>query len=212
MPAALKIRMTGDWKRAVSDMGQARARMAMAIDKAVAQEAHEVRKEIIQGIRKQAPAGHRFQALSKLALAIRKARGFRGSKALIRTAALINSIAVKRAGKGRYFVGVLRGGKSRDGTSLTHIAAIHEKGSTHVVRVTPKMRRFLMLMLRKAGILGRRKKKGFASTVQKRVMVVRIPARPFMQPVIDKVAKDPAAIRRRLGQRMAKLLGYTLGK
>lgn len=212
MPAALKLRLSGDWQRAVRDLGQARARITMAIDKSVAQEAHAARKEIIQGVRQQAPAGQRFEALSKLALAIRRARGFRGSKALMRTGALVGSIAVKRAGKGRYFVGVLRGGKSRDGELLTHIAEIHEKGSTHVVRVTPKMRRFLMAMLRKAGVLLRRKRKGFQSSVQKRVMVIRIPARPFMQPVFDKIASNPVLLRRRLSQRMAKLLGYTLGK
>ena len=210
MAAALKIRLSGDWKAAINDVTKAQARLNLAIDRAVMQEAHDVRKQIIEGIRKQAPAGQRFVALSKLALAIRRARGFRGSKALIRTGALVNSIAVKRVAKGKYFVGVLRGRKSRDGTAMMHIASVQERGSTHVVRVTPKMRRFLMAMLRKAGVLGR--SRAGASQLQKRVMIVRIPARPFMQPVIDKVAGDRAALRRRVGMRIAKTLGYTLGK
>lgn len=213
MPAALKLRLTGNWQRAMSDLRDAGARMSLSIDRAVAQEAHDARKQIVQGIRSQQPAGQRFERLSRLALAIRRARGFRGTKALIRTSALIGSVNVKRAGKGRYFVGVLRGGKSREGEMLTTIAEIQEKGSTHVVRVTPKMRRFLMMQLRRAGVLQRRRRgSGFQSSIQKRVMVIRIPARPFMQPVFDSIASNPVALRRRLGQRMAKLLGYTLGR
>lgn len=217
--------MMGDWSAAVRVVTHSRANLSAAIDKAVAMEAHHARAAVIRGIQKQAPAGKTFQKLSVLTREIRKAKGFKGSKALIRSGALLQSIAVRKRSQGHYFMGVIRGAKTKDGTEIADIAGIQEHGATFVIRVTPKMRRFLMAMLRKVGRLDKRKRRpksggrqqaGVAddsgSSIGKRFMVVKIPARPFIKPVIDEIASDPIGVRKRLEARVSRTLGYKLGK
>lgn len=205
----IKMRMKGAWKAAMNDLRTARTRFPRAIDKSVAQEAQMARKMIIDGIREQAPAGKRFLPLSRLTVALRRSQGFRGSKALTRTGALIGNIAAKRQGRGRYFVGVLRGATTRTGTAITTIARMNEEGATFVVRVTPRMRRYLMAALRQAGKSRARPGTG---ALKRGIMVVRIPARPFIGPVIDVINSQRAETRRRMIGRVAKELGYTLGR
>lgn len=211
--SGLRLTLTGDWGKAMRGLHKARLKLPIAIDQAVRQEAEDARKQIIEGLRKQAPAGQQFMPLSKLSIAVRRARGFRGTKALIRSAAMLGSIAVRRVGKNMHFVGVLRGAQAADGRSFVAIARIHEEGATFVVRVTPKMRRFLMSTLRKAGVL-RRRRKGLADdhegAMVKRFIVVKIPPRPFIGPVIAKIRSNPAALRARMSKRVAKQLGYLL--
>ncbi len=218
------MKLSGDWAAAMRTVSGAHRDLGAAIDKAVAMEAHHARAEVIRGITKQAPAGKTFQKLSVLTREIRKAKGFKGRKALIRTGALLQSIAVKKSRKGHYFMGVLRGAKTKEGAAIADIAAVQEHGAVFVVRVTPKMRRFLMAMLRKVGRLdkrkrrpaGRGKQRGVSSdgdsAIMKRFMVVKIPARPFIGPVIDSIAKDPVGVRKRLEARVSRTLGFKLGK
>lgn len=206
----IKVRMVGDWSKASAILG-ASSKLTKAIDNAVAQEAHYARREIIKGITDQAPGGKRFEPLSALTLALRKAKGFRGSKIMMVTAGLRNSVTTHRSGKGKYFVGVLRTARSKDGKSMVNVASVHELGATFVIRVTPKMRRFLMMQLRKAGIATRSNSRGGEGGLSKGVIVVRIPARPFMQPVFDKINGDPYAQQKRFAQRISKDMGLTLG-
>lgn len=222
----LKAQLTGDWEKArtiLNNIPQVRA----AIDWAVVQEAHEARRRIVRGITDQAPGGKQFQELAALTKILRRQKGFRGTKALIVSAALRNSITVKNVGRGRAFVGVLRGQESPDGKQLFNIARVHEVGATVVIKVTPRMRRFLMAMLRRAG-LGARGQKGRDKTgrytkrrwrpaggaggVAKGVVVVQIPARPFISPVIQDMLSNPAELQRRLAMRIAYRMRLTLGK
>lgn len=217
--------MTGDWSAAVRIVTHTQKNLSAALDKAVAMEAHHARAAVIRGIQKQAPEGKTFQKLSMLTREIRKAQGFKGRKALIRSGALVQSIAVRKRRQGHYFMGVLRGAKNKDGKELADIAGIQEHGATFVIRVTPKMRRFLMAMLRRVGRLDKRKRRpkgagkkqrGVAddsgSSIGKRFMIVKIPARPFIKPVIDAIASDPIGVRKRLEARVSRTLGYKLGK
>jgi hypothetical protein len=208
--AGMKLRLTGDWATAARTLDQVGSKLTKAIDRAVRQEAEDARKQIVEGIQKQAPAGEPFLPLSRLARAIRRASGFNGTKALIRTAAMKNGVRVHRAGRNSYFVGVLRGAQSK-GRSLVSIARIQEEGATFVVKVTPKMRAFLMIAIRKAG-LGRRRNDGSKGRLSRPYLVVKIPPRPFIGPVIAKIRGNPLALRARLGERIARELGYTLGK
>ena len=214
MPASLKMSLTGDWRQASRSLAQARARMTHSIDTATRQEAEEARKQVLEGIRNQAPAGEEFLPLSRLTRALRRARGFRGTKALIRTAALMNAVTVSRAGRGRYFIGVKRGARGRKNEPLVNIALIHEEGKTFVIRVTPKMKRYIMSALRRAGLLSKRRKdgQGGESGFSRGYMVVHIRARPFIGPVIRKIRSNPLALRDRIGRRVAQQLGYTLGR
>jgi hypothetical protein len=218
----LKVRMIGDWKRARAFLDDSHSLKA-AIDQAVFAEAQDVRRKIVKGITNQAPGGKKFAELSAMTLALRKARGFRGTKALLVTASLRNAINVKRQGPGRAFVGVMRGARTKDGKNLVNIAAVHEFGMVVVVRVTPKMRAYLMAALTKAGFGekvggrdsgGRFKKHKFKSSgtgmLSRGVLVIKIPARPFIGPVIEELKKNPEAVRKRLALRIGQRLGLAL--
>ncbi|MCA9561164.1 MAG: hypothetical protein KC583_21595, partial [Myxococcales bacterium] len=95
------------------------------------------------------------------------------------------------------FVGVLRSARGSDGQTLVNVAQVQEFGKTVVVQLTPKARRFLMMVLREAGIEP-------SAGGGKGIAVVRIPARPFLRPVFDKLSKDaPARVTRRVGLLLA---------
>jgi phage gpG-like protein len=99
-----------------------------ALDKALLQEGHFYRQRIVLGIRRQAPAGQPFLPLAMATIAARRRKGFKGTKALIMTGDLRNSITVVKIGKD-VFVGILRSTRHRGGQMLVNIAAIHEFGS-----------------------------------------------------------------------------------
>lgn len=223
----LRAKLTGDWEKArtiLNNISQVRA----AMDWAVVQEAHEARRRIVRGITDQAPAGKQFKELAKFTLFLRRVKGFRGSKALIVTATLRNSITVKPLGRGRAFVGVMRGQETPDGKQLFNIARVHEVGATIIVKVTPRMRNWLMLMLRKGGFgsktakardkaTGRYTKRkwhpaGGAGGVSRRVIVIRIPPRPYIRPVIEEMLSNPQELQRRIAMRFAYRMRLSLGK
>ena len=107
-------------------------------------------------------------------MAIRRFRGFGGTKALIAGGDLRNSITVTREGD-QVFVGVHRTAKTRTGQSVVDIAALHEHGSRPIViKLTPKARAFLHAAFRKAGLDGPHG--GLPSTG---IAVIQVPARPI---------------------------------
>lgn len=111
---------------------------------------------------------------------------------------LRNSIAVIVQGD-EAFVGVPRKARGRNGRSLVDVAQVQEFGSNPIViPVTARMRRFLFTMLRKAG-------KEPQPGSGKGVVVVTIPARPFLRPAFRKFSEG--AQQRFLG-RVARLMGW----
>lgn len=219
----IKAKLVGDWSTARDILSQS-ARLKKAIHTATLLEAHNARREIVKGIRDQAPAGQAFAPLTALTLAIRRARGFRGKKILLVSGGLQRSITVKQTASGKVFVGVLRSARTKDGKSAYNIARVHEEGALYVVRVTPKMRAFLMAQLKKSGLgrtekgrdtSGRFKKAKFKSTggqMASGAMVIRIPARPFMAPVLERLAQDKEGLKKRFAHRIAKDMGLALGR
>ena len=201
----MKLTKTGDWTAARRILASAPKRLHEAQQKAVLQEAQFFRTKIVEGLRSGAPGGDAFQPLAPTTLAIRKLRGSKGTKPLIRYGDLRNSIAVVKEGDG-VFVGVLRSAKSSGGAALVNVAAIHEFGSRPiVVKITPKVRRLLHVAFRQAGLeekSGDRPSTGIA--------VIRIPARPFLRPVFEKYG-SPEVVARRFVERVAKLLGGDFG-
>jgi len=87
--------------------------------------AHELRKDIVTGIKKQAPGGIRFVPLKAATIAAKGGK----SKALIEHGDLIRSVNVTKIGKLVYFVGVHRSVPSRSGQPMVNIAEVHEFGS-----------------------------------------------------------------------------------
>lgn len=220
----MKAKLVGNWSGVRNALAQSN-QLKQAINKAALQEAHDARRDMIKGITQQAPGGRSFQALSAITLAIRKARGFRGKKVLLVTAGLRNSITVKQMGSGKIYVGVLRSARSKDGRSMINVARMQELGGTVVIRVTPKMKKWLMIQLRKAGFGSREKRRGKDGRKLKSrfvpsgrgqlasgVLVIKIPARPFMQPIIDNIARNPGALRKRMAERIAREMKMILGE
>lgn len=196
------VRKVGGWQTARRFLAVAPARFRRAMDQAVRQEALLYKKEIVQGLTTGEPGGKPFAPLAKTTLATRRARGMRGTKPLIARGDLRRSITLVTVKPGEVFVGILRSARGRDGQALVNVAAVHELGKVVVFRLTPASRRFLAMVLREAGIEPR------GGGNPGGIVVVRIPPRPFLRPVFDKLAKGAPA---RVVQRMAGLLAGNFG-
>lgn len=194
----MSVRKTGDWALARRILAEGPAKLRGSIGTAMRQEAELLRGEIVNGITAQAPGGEAFKPLSPLTLAARKLAGFGGTKALLVRGDLRNSIAAIVRGD-EAFVGVPRKARSKDSRSLVDVAQVQEFGSNPIViPITPRMRRFLFALLRQAG-------KEPSGGSGKGVVVVTIPARPFLRPAFKKFSEG--AQRRFLG-RVAAQLGW----
>jgi hypothetical protein len=192
----MTVRKTGDWAKAASLLRSGPLKMRGAIGMALRQEAQLLRKEIVQGITRQAPGGEPFRPLSPLTIAARKLAGFGGTKALMRRGDLRNAVSVV-VKEHEAFVGILRKAKGKDGRSLVNLAEVHEYGKGPIIiPMTPAMRRYLFLLLKRAGVT---KKTGRG----KGVVVTSIPARPFLRPAFDKFSRGA---RKRFLSRVARLL------
>jgi hypothetical protein len=110
----MKVVKIGDWSHVAKLLAGAPQRVQAAIDKAMLQEGQFLRTKIIEGIREQAPGGRGFKPLAPTTLAIRKLRGFGGTKALLVGGDLRNSITVTKHGD-RVFIGVHRTAKGAAG-------------------------------------------------------------------------------------------------
>lgn len=194
----MSVRRSGDWDLARRLLAAGGTRLKGAIGTALRQEAELLRKEIVQGITRQAPGGESLQALSPLTIAARKLDGFGGTKALMVRGDLRNSItAIVRGDEA--FVGVPRKARGADGKSLVDVAKVQEFGSDPIViPITPAMRRYLAVLFKKAGT-ERRPGTG------RGVVVVTIPARPFLRPAFKAFRRGS---RDRFLKRVAGLMGF----
>lgn len=205
----IRIATTGDWGKAATILGTAPRRLRVAMDRAVFQEAQFFRRKVVEGIREQAPGGRAFKPLRPTTLAIRRFRGFTGTKALIVRGDLRNAYTVVRKVTplgAEAWIGVRRNARGRGGQNLANIAEIMEFGSRPIViPVTPAMRKFLMAAFSKAGLSG-----GGTGGFRRGFIIMKIPARPVLQPVADKFFSGPAAAAR-FQARVAVNLGGILG-
>ncbi len=193
----MAVSRTGDWARARRLLTAAPQRLQAAIGTAVRQEAHALRNQIVQGLTSQSPGGEPLKPPSPLTIAARQLEGFGGSKALIVRGDLRNSITVIVQGD-EAFIGVSRSARSKDGASMVDIAKLNEFGGPPVIiPITPKMRRFLFALLRQAG-------KEPTGGSGRGVIVVQVPARPFLRPAFDKFREGAS---RRFLERVARELG-----
>lgn len=201
----------GDWALAHRILTGAAARVRRAIDRAVLQEAHFMRSKIVEGLRSQAPAGQTFRPLAATTLAIRRFKRFKGTKALLNRGDLRNSIAVHRMSGLGAFVGVLRTARGRQGQPLANIAELNEFGSRPIViRVTPKMKRFLAAALSKSSTAGEGGGGGRGGSAAG-IVVVQIPARPFIRPIVDKYYSNSDEVGTRFAARVGLLLQGDFG-
>ncbi len=192
----------GEWEATLGTLARAPKDFAEAKQKALLQEAHFFRGKILEGLRTQEPGGKAFVPLSPATIAVRNFLGFKGTKALLRRGDLRNSIVVHVVGDA-VFVGIMRQAKNSKGEAVVDIAKMNEHGSRPIIiKMTPRMSRFLHMAFRRGGGFGNRMGPPRASTG---VIVVQIPARPFLAPVFEKYGNAEEA-RRRFGERVAKHL------
>lgn len=194
----MAVMRTGDWARARQLLAAGPQRLRSAIGVAIRHEAQGLRNEIVQGLTSQAPGGEPIKQPAPLTLAARQLEGFGGSKALLVRGDLRNSITVIVEGD-EAFIGVPRSARSSGGESLVDLAQLHEYGGPPVViPITPKMRRFLFALLRQAG-------KEPTGGSGRGVVVVQVPARPFLRPAFEKFREGAS---RRFLERVAQQLGF----
>lgn len=111
-------------KQAQLTLDRYASRVKTGIARATGQLAHALRKEIVTGIRNQAPGGIRFVPLRPATIA-RKG----SSKALIDHGDLIRSVNVTKLGDLAYFVGINKNVVAPNGKPMVNIAEIHEYGA-----------------------------------------------------------------------------------
>jgi hypothetical protein len=189
------MRKVGSWDAASRAMVFLSAKYGGVIRQAVLQEGEHMRAEVVKGILSGAPGGVPFKPHSKATLAIRRAQGFGGTKIMMRGGDLVGNVVVIQAPSGGVWVGVKRGARNREGKNLVDIAKRQEKGSgPHPM--SAKQRKWFFAMLRKGGMKPDGSKKGG--------MGIKIPARPFLEPIFKKHA-SPALVRERVLERIRKL-------
>lgn len=196
----MSVGRTGDWALARRLLAAGPMRLKGAIGTAVRQEAQLLRKQIVEGITNQAPGGKPIAPLAATTIAARQLAGFGGTKALIRRGDLRNSITVIVEGD-EAFVGVSRSARGKGGASLANVAEIHEFGAgPFIVPMTPRMRRFLFAVLRRAGVAP-----DSSGGTGKGAVVIRIPSRPFLRPAFEEFKKGA---QQRFLRRVAQLAGF----
>lgn len=223
--------LTGDWTKAAQWLGKAAGASGKILDQALAQEARELEKVWVDGIRKNV---FKLKPISSLT------SGAKGSSTpLIDRGDLVGSIHRKKIAANQkassWFVGVSKNAKDRDGKSLVDIALVHELGAPSI---TPKRAKALAIPMTKqaarvgsprqypsklifipfknrgsgngiGGLYVARQLKTrtkFDKMVYMLVKKVTIPPRPTRQPALDKWR--PAArlrIMRKMGQAFKRL-------
>lgn len=205
--AAVSITLTGAWAETSRAATQLAEGFKKAADRALLAEANFLRGHIVRNITSGgAHAGAPFVPLSPSTLIIRRFKGFSGSKILMVTSAMRNAVSVVRLPGGACFVGVKRGAPHAGSPGgAANLAAIHEEGRTFTINMTPKMKKFLAAAFGKAGGPTRASGGGGGA-----ILVIRIPARPWVGPAIERFAK-PDAVKGRFWDRVNRELGGILG-
>lgn len=210
--ARVKVKLIGQWEAAAGILTNLGSKVLKAYKMAALQEGHYLRAKIVEGVRSGAPGGKQLLSLAASTIAVRKRKGRGGTKPLIVSGAMINSVTVLQEGE-TTFVGILATAKGGGGVGSANKADVHEFGRTFAVPLTPKAKRFLMANFKKGGVAvngpwlpgGGGSQAGPSGTS---TVIITIPARPFVAPVFE--AELPG-IQKRFVERVAKLLGNQLG-
>lgn len=210
-----KFDLIGDWEAA---MKASNLKLDKAIETAIRQESALAERMMKQNLQRGGqPALSPFKPLSPWTIAARRLSkpSIKGTKPLIARGDLFGAITHVVEGSGKEtvgFVGVLRTakGNSPGGPYLANIGAIQEFGKTIVIRMTPKMQRFLAVLAKAAGMPAKPQlKKGKGNVTSTRMfLVLHIPARPFVRPTFRLWSRDADT---RFAKRVSILTGGKLG-
>lgn len=184
-------KLVGDWAAAKKLLDQAPKLLEKASWMALDQEGAYLEGLIVAGIGKN---------VAPLSPSTRAQRSKKGSRPLVNESDLRNSITHEVYGSAygpAVFIGITRRSKAKNGQPMANLARVHEEGRTIVLKMTPKMRRFIHAVLPPQ--TGPALPSGKFSTVATPIVVINIPARPFIGPVFE---KEKGKIRERLRNRI----------
>lgn len=189
------LKLVGDWKKAKEVITAAPDDLEQALESAVLglgeKYAGLIRKKMGSNV---APPNSPFTVMAK-----------RSSKTLINKGDLRNSVTAIRVGRFQVFVGVPRTAKTKVASPIgesARLANILENGAIIVMQMTDKQRRYLH------ATIGKKASKTSTKEGNTGVLVIHIPARPFIRPVFDEhLPKAPAEMERLVIRNLKKLAG-----
>lgn len=176
--------LSGDWgkvQKILNGMGpNVKAAKALGLRRAAIQ----AQSDFKEGMRSGSPGGQTYRPLSGFSVearteAVQSKKTKKaiaspgGAKPLINHGDLWNSITHAIVGEDEAFAGVLRSSRSKDGTSMANIAAVHEFGC--LIAVTPKMRGWFRYR---------------GHPLKRSTTYIRIPMRPTFGPVVEAKAEE----------------------
>jgi len=198
----MKIKLTGQWKKAQKILDKGAQRVELSKRKIMASEAKFYAQKIKEGLESQAPGKKPIKPPAESTLISREFKGFNSTKSLIVRRDLVNSITDIVKGD-KAFAGIPKSARGTDGQNLAKIGEINEKGKNGIViEITPKMRKLFGAMF--AG-------SDNESPGKKKVIIVNIPARPFITPVLETYGKASVAIPR-IAKKFSFFTAFMFGK
>lgn len=166
--------LTGDWPRFRYIINNLSPKLKIAIRAAARKNAIMLVREIRNGIRTQSPGGKIFTPLHEITikekLSMKGIGSVKSNQALIRHGDLIKLLSFEVNQDGSFWVGYKSGDTNKSGVSIEMIASLMEAGFT--VKVTDKLRKYFAA-------------KG--TPLKYSTTHLDIPARPFLEPVFDKL-------------------------
>lgn len=185
------ITLYGDWAKLRARYNQTILAFDSAIQAALKEEGAYYAEKIVEGMDSGSPGGKPFTPLKQSTIDTREALGIKSRDPLNETGALKKTIGYEVV-KTTLFVGSMRAGSERsDKFDSVKLANIHEFGyGPIVIKVTPAMRAFLAITLGDKGTKQVRPRQGTG------VIIINIPARPFITPIFEKYAKGNPGLNR----------------
>jgi len=179
----------GDWQKARRLLPQVDRAYRVALMEAVEQEAQYFVRKVKTCFKTSGKSnGAKWAPNSPLTI------GRKGSsKPLINSGDLMGAITVKKVAPRVFLAGVPSNVRTKDGKSMVSIGQVHEEGRVIVMKITPKMHRFVMASLNK---LGGKKGGGTGAFRPGGTLVIKIPQRSFLQSTKDAHFQDSATERR----------------
>lgn len=221
----LKVKSTGDWARAAELLRDLK-RGTRLWEGVVESEARNAANLVRQNLNSRGKlAGGSWPTLKRLTWARKKSK-----RILFESGQMAKAIGARKDGS-TWFVGVISTEKHKGASiNLRDLAAVHEYGTTIVQEWTTKQRRAFFALLRKYGQArraSRRKTSPGAAVPRERdrggrfkaprpvpkgkmVVVIRIPARPFIFPVLRKLyVESQDTVERRILKQIKSALKLT---
>lgn len=196
MPS-VEIERTGDWSRVTRVLSTLSAHAPTMIESAVKAEAERAAKAVRDNIDSGGKlGGAQWAPLSPLTLALApNAKPLQGKNGELRDA--VKAFKVR---KGQYMIGVKRGARGRSGVDLLTIASVHENGAQFNIAWTPARLRAFWGLVR--NLIGKRRpyvRRGRGPSGSQS-SAVRIPARPFLRPMLNKMRAPTYGLKARAQQ------------